>query len=132
MSNKVSRRVFVRTSAFAAMGIGLAACAPAAVPSAPPAATQPPAVAATQPAAAAKAQPAAPAATAQPVVDITIAHFENPAQPIHQDSPSRRVAADATGLKISMVTAPQTEFPAKLKLWVATKQVPDLFRALFS
>jgi putative aldouronate transport system substrate-binding protein len=139
MSEKVSRRAFVRTSALTAMGIGFAACAPAAVPTAPPAATQPAAAAKAPPAAPTPtAPPAAPAPTAaaavaaQPVVDMTIAHFENPAQPIRQESPSRLAAAAANGLKITMVTTPQAEFGAKFKLWVATKQVPDLFNANFS
>jgi len=149
MSNRSSRREFVRASLLAAVGVGLAACAPAAPTAAPgagqPAAATQPAPAATQPAAAAAAtQPAAAAAkpaaagaaqaakpAPQPVLDLTIARWDLPAQPMLPDAPARRAAADANGFKITMQPVPRNEFPAKLKLWFATKQAPDLFRGFF-
>ena len=124
MSAKLSRRKFISIGAFAATGAALAACAPAAAP------TQAPAAAATQAPAAAATK--APAAAAKAAVDLTIALSEHPSQPILQDAPAHVATAQATGVRLNFQPVPSADYLAKQKVWMATKQVPDIMKSGFN
>ncbi len=127
MSTKLTRRRFISIGAFAATGAALAACAPAQAPAPAPAA----AAAATQAPAAAAAATKAPAA-AKAAVEIIIASGEHPSQPILQDAPAHLATTQATGVKLNFQPVPSSDYVAKQKIWMATKQVPDIMRAGFN
>jgi len=137
MHTKVSRRQFLRSSALAIAGATIAACGATPTPTptkVPPTATKPPAPAATV--AAPTATKAAPTATAVPtkaptktVIEAIVSRGEHPAQPIKQDAPAHLAITEATGVKLTFQVVPDADYAAKQKVWLATKQVPDLMRA---
>jgi ABC-type glycerol-3-phosphate transport system substrate-binding protein len=139
MKEKLTRRDFLRASALTAAGLALSACgaptpttAPPAPTSAPVAPTQAPAAATSAPTQAPAAATSAPTQVAAPTVakpspiEITLTRYEHPAQPIQQDAPAHLEITKQTGVKINFTVVPQADFPAKQKVWLATKQVPDL------
>ncbi len=121
MSTQLTRRRFISIGAFAVTSAAIAACAPAPTPTAVPKA------AATQAPAATKA----PAAAAKAVVEFVIARDEHPSQPILQDSPAHAATAQATSVKLNFQPVPTADYLAKQKVWMATKQAPDLMRSTF-
>jgi putative aldouronate transport system substrate-binding protein len=140
MTEKLNRREFIKASTLAAMGAALAGCAtptPTAAPATKaPAATQPPA-AATQAPAATKAPeptkaPAAPTAAPKPAAEIIVSRGEHPSQPILQDAPAHVATSKATNVKLTFQPVPDADYLTKFKLWMSTKQVPDVVRAGFN
>lgn len=125
MSNKLSRRRFLRASAFAGAGVVLASCTPSTSPT-----TAPPATQATEAGAEGTQTPASPSvAPTKPVVEVIIARGEHPSQPILQDAPAHLATGQATGLKLVFQPIPSADYAAKSQLWLATGQVPDLMLA---
>ena len=83
--------------------------------------------------AAAPAATAAPAAAAaKPAVELIIARGEHPSQPILQDAPAHVATSQATGVKLNFQPVPDADWLAKQKVWMATKQVPDIMRSGFA
>jgi putative aldouronate transport system substrate-binding protein len=143
MTDRLNRRQFIKASTLAAMGAALAGCATPTPTPAPatkaPAATQAPAAAATTaaPAAPTKAPeptkaPVATTAAPKPAVELIISRGEHPSQPILQDSPAHVATSKATNIKMTFQPVPDADYLTKLKLWMSTKQVPDLVRAGFN
>lgn len=121
MSRRYTRRSFLQAGALGALGAAVAACAPATTPTP----TQAPAVATKAPA-------AATSAPAKPAVDIIVALGEHPSQPIIQDAPAHLATSQATGVKLVFQPVPSADYTTKLKLWMSTKQVPDIVKVGFN
>ena len=66
---------------------------------------------------------------AEEIIEITVARGEHPAQPIIQDAPAHLAITEHTGVKLNFVTPADPDYPAKMQVWLATNQVPDLMRA---
>ena len=128
MKEKLTRRDFLRVSALTAAGLALSACGAPTPTTAPPAPTTAPAAPTQVPAAATPAptQAAVPTVTRPSPIEITLTRYEHPAQPIIQDAPAHLEIIKQTGVRINFTVVPQADFPAKQKVWLATKQVPDL------
>jgi len=55
------------------------------------------------------------------------ARGEHPAQPIKQDAPAHLALAEITGVKVNFQgVVPEADYAAKQKVWLASKQVPDI------
>lgn len=133
---KITRREFLRVSAITTAGLVVNACAPALTPAPPTAAptSAPAAASTTAPAAGPTSVPVA-APTSAPtrsVVDMVVTMGENAAQPILQDTPVHAATTQATGVKLNFQPVPAADYVAKQKVWMATKQVPDIMRAGFN
>jgi len=113
--SKLTRRAFVEATTLAAASAALAACVP---PAAPAPTTEVPA----------QASEAAPA-PGQIIGEITITRGEHPSQPIVPDAPAHLATTEATGIRMNWQPVPSADYPGKLRVWLATKQVPDLTRA---
>lgn len=132
MSSTVSRRQFLTGSAATAVGIALSACGATPTPTAVPA----PATATKAPAgpapAAPTAAPAAPtAAPARTTIELVLARGEHPSHPFVANAPAHVAMTQATGVKLNLQTVPDADYLAKQKVWMATKQVPDIMRSAF-
>ena len=79
---------------------------------------------------AATAAPAA--AAAKPTVELILARGEHPSQPILQEAPAHVATSQATGVKLNFQPVPDADWLAKQKVWMATKQVPDIMRSAFA
>jgi putative aldouronate transport system substrate-binding protein len=126
MQSNVSRRRFIEVTGVTAVGVALSACG--ATPTAtavPPTATK-----ATAPAPAATAAPTA--APARATVEIVASRGEHPSHPFVKDAPAILAMSQATGIKLNLQTVPDADYLAKIKVWMATKQVPDIMRAGFN
>jgi putative aldouronate transport system substrate-binding protein len=143
METKLSRREFLTASAAVAAGVALSACGatPTSTPVPPtatkPAAAPPPATAVPQAATAVPATATKPAATAtlaptavptRVTVELVITRYEHPSQPIFPDAPAHLATTQATGVKMNFQPVPLADYLAKQKIWMATKQVPDIMR----
>jgi putative aldouronate transport system substrate-binding protein len=106
MTNKLSRREFLRVSSLTVAGALLVACVPATAPSA--------------------SSDSAPGAEGG---EIVVARPEHPSQPIVQDAPAHLAATAATGIQLNFQPVAQADYPAKVNVWLASNQVPDLMRA---
>ena len=125
MDNTVSRRRFLTTSAAVAVGVALSACG--ATPTATPVPATP-----TKAGAAPTAAPAAPTAVpTRATVELVVVKSEHPLQPIVQDAPAHLEVTKLTGVKMNFQPIPAADWPTKEKLWMSTKQVPDLMYAAF-
>ena len=126
VDNTVSRRRFLTTSAAVAVGVALSACG--ATPTAPPVPATP-----TKAGAAPTAAPAAPTAVpTRATVELVVVKSEHPLQPIVQDAPAHLEVTKLTGVKMNFQPIPAADWPTKEKLWMSTKQVPDLMYAAFA
>lgn len=129
MSTSISRRRFLTASAAAAATVALSACG------ATPTATRVPPTA-TKPAAAATAAPAAPTAAptvaAKPVIQVVVASGQHPSQPIISDAPAHLEVTKYTNVKMDFQPVPSADYDAKQKIWMSTKQVPDLMKSGFN
>ena len=112
MTNQYNRRKFLKASVFTAVGTAIAGCTPAQTT---PGAETPGA-----------------AAPAKGTVELVISRGEHPSQPIVQDAPAHLAQAEATGLKLNFQAVPGADYTTKLKLWMSTKQVPDVVYAGFN
>jgi putative aldouronate transport system substrate-binding protein len=112
MKNLLNRRKFLKASALSAAGAAIASCTPA------------------QPATGGQT----PGATTPPKGSVTlvISRGEHPSQPILQDAPAHLAQAEATGVKLTFQPVPGADYTTKLKLWMSTKQVPDIIYAGFN
>jgi len=63
---------------------------------------------------------------------LVIARGEHPSQPILQDAPAHVATSQAIGVKLSFQPVPDADYLTKQKVWMATKQVPDVMRAGFN
>lgn len=141
MTEKLNRRQFIKAGTLAAVGTALAGCA-APTPTAPPptkapAATQPPAAAATPVPAATKPPeptkaPVATTAVPKPAAEIIVSRGEHPSQPILLDAPVHVATSRATNVKVTLQPVPTADYLTKLRLWMSTKQVPDVVFAGFN
>ena len=126
MDNTVSRRRFLTTSAAVAFGVALSACG--ATPTATPLPATP-----TKAGAAPTAAPVAPTAVpAKATVELVVARGEHPLQPIVQDAPAHLEVTKLTNVKMNFQPVPSADWETKQKLWMSTKQVPDLMYSAFS
>lgn len=119
MSRKITRRRFLEVSALAAVGAVAAGCKPAPTAAPSTVGTQAPVS-------------APPTAASRPVVELVISRGEHPSQPILQDAPAHIAQGEAVGVKLNFQPVPAADYGAKLQVWMATKQVPDIVRAGFS
>lgn len=136
MTDRISRRQFIQASTLAAVSAALAACsAPATQAPAPTSAPVATKAAAATPSGAGSPTSAPAAATAVPAkasVTITIARGEHPSQPVLDNAPAHLAQTQATGVKMTFQPVPSADYLTKLKLWMSTKQVPDLVNVGFN
>lgn len=125
MENKISRRRFLTASAAAAATVALSACG--ATPTATPV---PPT--ATKPAAAVAAPTAAPTVAVKPSVTLVVASGQHASQPIISDAPAHLEVTKYTNVKMDFQPVPSADYEAKQKIWMSTKQVPDLMKSSFN
>jgi ABC-type glycerol-3-phosphate transport system substrate-binding protein len=112
MTDQLNRRTFIKASLFTAVGAALAGCT------------------APQPVAKPEGEPQA--APAKGDVTLVISRGEHPSQPILGDAPAHKAQAEATGIKLDFQPVPGADYTTKLKLWMSTKQVPDIIYAAFN
>jgi putative aldouronate transport system substrate-binding protein len=65
-------------------------------------------------------------ATGDDLIEIDVAKSEHPAQPIIQDAPAHLAIAEKLNIKLNFIVMPSDDYTAKMKVWLATNQVPDL------
>ncbi len=65
-------------------------------------------------------------ATGTELIEISVAKSEHPAQPIIQDAPAHLAIAEKLNIKLNFIVMPTDDYNAKMKVWLATNQVPDL------
>jgi putative aldouronate transport system substrate-binding protein len=107
MSNKLSRRQFLQASSLTVAGALLVACAPTSAPTT-------------------SSDSAAPGTEN---AEIVVVRPEHPSQPILQDAPAHLAATEATGVRLNFQPVAQADYQAKVNVWLASNQVPDLMRA---
>lgn len=123
MKKKFTRREFLQVSAATAVGVSLAACGVTSEPTKVPAPTLVPGATIVP------TQAALPTAIPKPSpIEITLTRYEHPAQPILQDALAHKALTNATGVKINFSVVPQADYASKQKLWLASKQIPDLMQ----
>jgi len=127
MARKMSRREFLATGALAAAGVVASACGATPTPT-PTKAPPTPTKAAAPPTAAPTAAPPTAAPTKPPSIELTLARYEHPAQPIQQNAPAHLAITQNTGVKLTFSVVPQSDWAAKEKIWLSTKQVPDVIQ----
>ena len=116
MESRMSRRDFLRVSTLTAAGLVLSACAtPTTAPAPAPAATTAPA-----------GGPAPTAAAARETIEITIGRSQHALEPIINDAPAHLAAGQANGMRLNFSVVPESDWVNKQKLWLSTKQLPDL------
>lgn len=60
------------------------------------------------------------------LIEVDLAIDEHPAQPVKQDAPSRLMIEELHNIRLNIVAIPDQDYDAKLSLWLATDQVPDI------
>jgi len=63
------------------------------------------------------------------IIEISVAKSEHPAQPIMPDAPAHLAITEKLNIKLNFIVMPSDDYTAKLKIWMATNQVPDLASA---
>ena len=63
------------------------------------------------------------------LIEISVAKSEHPAQPMIPDAPAHLAITEKTNIKLNFIVMPSDDYGAKLKVWLATNQMPDLAAA---
>jgi len=130
MASKISRRQFLKRAGISATGLVLTACAPKVVKET--VVIEKPVEKIVKETVIVEGTPqiVEKVVTVQPTIEetieVTVARSESPWQPLRDDAPVHVAITERTGIRMHLLKIPGDDYKSKMKVWLATNQVPDL------